>query len=460
MELEGALRWLEAPDPEEDYIAARQRYGQGPPGAGQWFLGSSRYTQWYATKGSRLWIHGKAGCCKTVLCSTIMKDVESLISQDPSCKPVKFFFTFSDSRKQTYRSLLLSLVTQLSRRYYLDPGLAKAYDDRRQPPNDVLEAIVISLVEKYARVFCIVDALDESGYGVEGRQAVIDGLETLLDQLQGVSFLATSRPEDDIKFVMRRLSAESATIDKHAVDIDISRYVEYRLARSTLARMSSPLKQKVISTLSEKADGMFRWAYCQIRSIESLRNFDEVMVMKKLQSLPKDLDETYERMLLSVDEDEQTSALTALRWIAFAERPLTLLELEEAYTFDARSPPPPRKPGGRTIGGIASVLSGLVTVDTSTNTENNRGKNRLSDDGFSGVPADGTIWLAHFSVKEYLISDRIRKSAASFTSATPVAVAATRAMPLGSATPNGERLIYHSHCGATQPATGPSTDAG
>lgn len=72
----------------------------------------------------------------------------------------------------------------------------------------------------------------------------------------------------------------------------------------------------------------FRWVYYQLESIRhcvKLRGLREA-----LSTLPKTLDETYERILQDLESRGQLQdAITALRWLCFSLRPLRLSEMVE-----------------------------------------------------------------------------------------------------------------------------------
>lgn len=140
----------------------------------------------------------------------------------------------------------------------------------------------------------------------------------------------------------------------------------------------------------------FRWASCQLDSLRKCLR--PAAVRKTLSSLPSTLDETYERILLNIDEQYRKEAQVALTWLVASRRVLTVEELAEAVSIDTDSDglfdPSNRLFEPKTI---CSVLSGLVsTVQSHTR----------------GGSAD--IRLAHFSVEEYLVSDRLAKSRASY----------------------------------------------
>ena len=62
-------------------------------------------------------------------------------------------------------------------------------------------------------------------------------------------------------------------------------------------------------------EARFRWAVCQIDCLQRLK-CERKTVQKALQNLPKTLNETYDRILLAVPEEERLFAEHALRWIA------------------------------------------------------------------------------------------------------------------------------------------------
>lgn len=98
-------------------------------------------------------------------------------------------------------------------------------------------------------------------------------------------------------------------------------------------------------------------------------------------------------------------AIAALKWLAFSERPLTVQELAEASVINPDSEIPFEEDERlRDPHDILQVLSSLVTASNERVSE--------SSDYRKGQAFE-MIRLAHFSVKEYLISDRIRFGPAS-----------------------------------------------
>jgi hypothetical protein len=123
-----------------------------------------------------------------------------------------------------------------------------------------------------------------------------------------------------------------------------------------------------------------------------------------LDTLPKSLDETYERILEGIDERYRVRAARALQWPVFSERPLTVKELAEASIVNPDADTP-FDIDDRFVNPLEILkgLSGLVTTSFS--------KSRRLELGYDhGEIAE--IVSAHFSVQEYLLSDRIQPTLA------------------------------------------------
>jgi hypothetical protein len=116
-------------------------------------------------------------------------------------------------------------------------------------------------------------------------------------------------------------------------------------------------------------------------------------IRKSLKNLPKTLDDTYARILTNIEEDYQQEALSALLWLVFSERPLKIEEIADAAVVNPQSDPP-FNPDERLSdpNDVLQILAGLVTISPK--------------DGPYNSP-QLVVRLAHFSVKEYLLSDRI-----------------------------------------------------
>jgi ankyrin repeat protein len=115
---------------------------------------------------------------------------------------------------------------------------------------------------------------------------------------------------------------------------------------------------------------------------------------RQLNQLPASLDETYERVLKEIESTGQgRHARRLLRCLAVAMRPLQVEELAEVLSFDldvAEGEIPRFHPEWRWKDQEQAVLSACSSLVTVINGDNSR-----------------VIQFSHFSVKEYLTSDRL-----------------------------------------------------
>ena len=117
-------------------------------------------------------------------------------------------------------------------------------------------------------------------------------------------------------------------------------------------------------------------------------------MQEALAGLPPNLDQTYDRILISIDEDYSQYALRILQWLTFSARPLLIDEVAEVVAIDAkRDPAFNRDEVLEDPLEVLNICSSLVTL----NFDNYR----------VGESSRKIVALAHYSVKEYLVSDRI-----------------------------------------------------
>ena len=82
----------------------------------------------------------------------------------------------------------------------------------------------------------------------------------------------------------------------------------------------------------------FHWVRCQLDAVTKCQNLRGVK--RVLEALPKDINETYERILLRIIGRGEEIAKTAekiLMWLVGAMRPLRLMELEETILIELGS---------------------------------------------------------------------------------------------------------------------------
>jgi Ankyrin repeats (3 copies)/Ankyrin repeat len=157
----------------------------------------------------------------------------------------------------------------------------------------------------------------------------------------------------------------------------------------------------------------FRWVICQLDALRKCRS--TAALEKALTRLPKNLYETYDRVLANIDSDDRKDALYMLRWLAFSMSTVSLAEAVDVLATDPDAENRPlfdRRHRLRDPRDILVICPSLVTITVSEATvqyaEDSNDKGIDRNDARFTLP--GEIRLAHFSVREYLTSEHLRTS--------------------------------------------------
>ncbi|KAH9162961.1 hypothetical protein EDB89DRAFT_604954 [Lactarius sanguifluus] len=330
-------QWLSPPDPSNNHIVLRLIHQEGTTAR---VMQGDTFREWMAT-GSLLWIHGKLGSGKSVLCSMIIENIKVMCAAG-LVSLAYFYFDVRDTAKQNIRGLLTSLLFQLSARSDLCCEiLSTLYHEHgngsRQPGDDVLTQCLkdmLTIPEK-GPMYIIVDAIDECS-DISGPSSPRECILGLLDDLvqlkrPGLYICATSRLESDIETILRPLSSHSITLDD-STGTDIFDYVSAVMnTDQKMRRWTAEDQCLVIDTLSEKADGMLRWVSCQL---DALRRSLPINIRRVLEQLPEQLNATYENALDRIDEENWEHAHRIFQCLTVASRPFRDEELCEFLMFD------------------------------------------------------------------------------------------------------------------------------
>ncbi|KAJ0133227.1 hypothetical protein HZ326_23694 [Fusarium oxysporum f. sp. albedinis] len=386
--------WLSPPDSSTNANHARKLRHEG---TGEWCLNSAAFREWETGSRRHLWLYGLPGCGKTVLSTTIL---DHLMNIDDHII-LDFFFDFSDTTKQTVDGMLRSLVFRLyklglSSSRELDGLFKSHHDGKDQPATKTLLGCLHTMMRGPIKIFLVLDALDESTTRVELLEWMKDVIST--PELGHVRLIATGRPEAEFQREIPHLIGKEncLLLDKDSINTDIRSYVMARLEQSPefakWASCPSVLKQ-IRNEIGGKPDGMFRWAACQLDSLETCLDREGVEIA--LRSLPHDLNETYNRILQRIPPERKHKAIRLLQFLVCSERPLTLKEAVDviAVRIDSRPgyfDPVDRLPCPSEITRFCPSLVSIV-----------HGSHGDQD-------AVEELQLAHFSVKEYLLNYQVQ----------------------------------------------------
>jgi hypothetical protein len=208
------------------------------------------------------------GWTHIIVSSAIIEEVRD-VCQTGLATLAFFYFDFRDSAKQDVRSLLSSLLVQLSNRsnsfYKILSEFYSANDCGSQQPSE--DALVECLKDMLAlpgqgEIYVVVDALDEcpnlSGFPTP-REDVLMAMQELVGlRLPHVHFCIMSRPEVDIRDALEALADHNVSLHEQAgQNRDISDYIKSFISSDPkMRRWREEDRQLVLKTLIEKAGGM------------------------------------------------------------------------------------------------------------------------------------------------------------------------------------------------------------
>ena len=253
------------------------------------------------------------------------------------------------------------------------------------PTYQELEDTFVLALERSKSVTIVVDALDELHRKTE--------LVRLLSKLPTsascpTKVLVSSRDEYDIREELKRNKHESIIVEAISGDID-SFVLSSIEGNKRLRRLQPGLQDDIRTSLRERACGMFRWVALQVQSLGALRTDRDIR--QALDTLPKDINETYDRICNNIQESDRAVASRALLCLAQAARPLLLSEVSEAALIDVDTMEIDAETRWYPED-LLEVLGSLIIHD----------------------PSDNVTVLAHHSVKEYLTSDQCKLNAPQF----------------------------------------------
>ena len=316
-----------------------------------WIFGNGNdrwvsFANWLRGNDGIYWITGKPGSGKSTLMKYIYNDQRTLELLEEWAAPshlitaVFYFWNSGVEIQMSQEGLLRSLLYQILRQVpellpRLFPGqwevsalFGTSSCDWSQ--NSLRSALRHLSVQAQDLKFCLfVDGLDEfDGDHVELTNFLMD-----LAASPNIKLCAASRPWNEFQDSFKSrpsLLLQDLTHDdiKHFVS---SRFHSDRYFAELEAR-ESDLAKGLVDKVVEKAAGVFLWVQLVVRSLLSgLRNGDRVSdFQKRLDLLPPDLENLYQKILDSLDPFYFEHAVQFFELVKTAEEPLSLLEFSFA----------------------------------------------------------------------------------------------------------------------------------
>ncbi|RYO78800.1 hypothetical protein DL764_010087 [Monosporascus ibericus] len=368
------------------------------------------------------------GAGKTVLMSFIVEHLKNACKGDPELGQAYYYCHHSHNRDESAPFLRWTIGQLCRQSQWVPRQLKQLYDEGCEPSVPELENALEAMLSRFRTFYVVIDAVDES----KSRGDLVSVIATLAidKRFNNLRILASSRPYFDIGRVFSGVSI-SLPMANTAVAEDIRTFVHFRLASSRRLSRWRHLFPLIQESLVQGAQGMFRWAECQIRVIERLRK--EGQILAALRNLPEDLAETYLRIFESIPEVNRPFVRRVLLWVWghetapwLSDRGINAALLLQAVAHDLHQAEPNIDVSTYNLEDLEDLCSCLITIspdddEYEDSTALDFSVSSALGDDFQGardtLSNDGTylfVHLAHYTVVEYLSSPLILETPIAF----------------------------------------------
>jgi ankyrin repeat protein len=310
-------------------------------GTCQWIFSKPAYCDWisndFANGAKVLWICASAGSGKTILCASLVAHLKHL-----NTFPVAYFFASPHAQSGGDLGFIIrSWISQIARlNYDVRELLLGCFEPGERAQDSVIWRLFGSIISQNHQYTLLLDGLDEYDR--------TDGVRTkflhdLKEKTKGTAtrILIFSRDELDIRTELEEPKVQvpgllilQCKISVEDVRHDISLFSKSVMDRKIPSKEDN-LKEDLAHQLGEKSDGMFLWIKLQSDQIRDGKSAKQLQ--NTIKNMPIGLSKTYERnwkLIQDLPFEDRASALSILKWTAFALRPLTVAEITEALVFE------------------------------------------------------------------------------------------------------------------------------
>lgn len=317
------------------------------PEMSRWVFDEEQWASWLAQSKEQessklLYIAGPPGSGKSHIAVTVYERLAQLADQDPDRNTCVVNFYFRETRDETrcfYYAINWLVIQMAERNSHLcekiNVELSREDSDIVQDDwKDIWKKVIAPLFEpsSKSRLQIVFDGLDELAPDGVQQPAGLEFLKTVAESDLNISVLCTTRStstRSTFPKQMDEIGSKSIQITKEKQVLDYKTLIWHHLDHwPELKKLSQYMRQRVSSTLEEKADCLL-YVEHMLRRFHSLSR--EPLILRHLdQEMPDNLEQFYSVMLSDVfrkTTSEQREALkTLFLWIAFAVRPITLSE--------------------------------------------------------------------------------------------------------------------------------------
>jgi uncharacterized membrane protein len=353
-----------------------------------------QYKKWrQSSHDDLLWISADPGCGKSVLAKAIIDEELDSTGDHTVCY---FFFKDNEDQNDLATALCAILHQLFGRLPHVLRHAANAFEKNGHSlQNEVDELWRVFLAaatdESAGTVICVFDALDECQR--DGRRKLIRIVTDFYAQrvssarTSSLKFLATSRPYQDIESGFSDIppGLPSIRLAGEESNADISEEINLVIRQKVQElRTDQEVRDMLLAKLLATSNRTYLWLHLVWNELQQSRR-SETALMKKIDSLPSTVEDTYERILSRLRPDQRGEAQILLHIVVGARRPLTLWEMDVAFQLAMDSP------------------------DATAHAELDMNSDRVKSDirelcGLFVFISDNRVYLLHQTAKEFLVA--------------------------------------------------------
>ncbi|KAI9715560.1 MAG: hypothetical protein M1812_005864 [Candelaria pacifica] len=428
-------------------------------GTGEWVTHEPLFQAWMAQENPILWILGGPGAGKSFLSSMIISRLRDLYPQNshnPAHVCVGYFYAQEDDQQlRSLNTMIKTIAYQIASNHSVYRkhlvGVCKRTEDISTATGSWKRMFTDFFGSpQYLgwSVYIVIDGLDEASRSErENLLKLLRHLEDSPREIRArVQITIIGRPElrDDINTIWEQ-DITFVEVSPRNNAKDISNYIlrgihrvkilKKRLHASKAGFSRIDLRNEIINKLTQGANGMFMWVKLMLDQISNKSRPSEVRTA--LNEAPQDLAKMIRHVFKRLHDDPSVGKEDLnemLAWVACAQRPLVLGELDAILTLRSMVGEGMVDLEDRLRGQFASLFvltrkDGKTTKElvrsareelslkqqTRSETNDDYGVGDEPDDsdedldldeGFQSDPDTTMVQFSHASIRDYLISKR------------------------------------------------------
>jgi len=324
-------------------------------GTCQWILGHPLYISWLEkAENALLWLTGPTGCGKTILSLFLAKQLEDTPMPNKQSRHTNVCVFFCDDKvreQKDGKNILTGMIFQLVRhRRSLIRHANRVYEMQGQNlvrSFTALWTIFVNIATDPASgpTYIIIDALDECEEAT--RQSLLQSIRAFKTHPQDrqsassrhVKFILTGRPSlkelehSDDAGSEHRIPIDENLESGHGGDIWI--FIQQRVEEiCRRRRFSSEIQDFLQQTLLSQSGQTFLWIHLVLESLQNSPLSSKKDLQDVISRTPAKLEAAYLTFLSAIPPGVQDAASKLLKLVLGSSRPLSLDEINIAYTID------------------------------------------------------------------------------------------------------------------------------